>query len=67
MKDYTGIRWIEKHQKWQSSVRHNGVNYPCGMHDKQMDAVKARDTRIIKEGLNVKLQILKPLSKKKIR
>lgn len=63
MKDYRGVKWIEKHQKWQSSVRHNGVHYPCGMYDNQMAAVKARDKKIIQQGLNVPLQILKPIKK----
>jgi hypothetical protein len=28
MKDYTGIKWVEEHQRWQSSVRQGGV-YSC--------------------------------------
>ncbi len=61
MKDYRGVKWVEKHQRWQSSVRHQGVHYPCGMHLEQKDAVKARDKVIIQKGLKVKLQILKPI------
>jgi len=65
MKDYRGVKWIEKHQKWQSSVRHEGVHYPCGMYTDQMAAVKARDTMIIQKGLKVKLQVFTPVEKKK--
>ena len=61
MKFFRGIKWIEKHQRWQSSVRSEGVHYPCGMHLEQKDAVMARDTMIIQKGLKVKLQMLKPL------
>lgn len=61
MKDYRGIIWKEKHKRWQSSVRSEGVHYPCGMHLEQKDAVLARDMTIIKKGLKVKLQMLKPL------
>lgn len=66
MKDFRGIKWVEKHKKWQSSLRHNGVHYPCGMYVNQMDAVKARDTKIIQHGLKVKLQILSPVNKNKL-
>ena len=62
-KDYTGIRWIEEHKRWQSSVRHDGTVYQCGMHVDQKLAVLARDTKIIEKGLPTKLQILKPIQK----
>lgn len=64
-KEYRGVKWVSKYNKWQSSVRYDGVTYPCGMHDEQMDAVKARDTKIIQHGLKVPLQILTPVNKKK--
>jgi len=63
MKEYTGIQWVEKHQRWQSSVRHDGTTYSCGMHIDQKKAVLARDTKIIEKGLPAKLQILKPIKK----
>jgi hypothetical protein len=43
MVDYRGIKWIEQHKRWQSSVKHNGVHYSCGMHLDQKSAVMARD------------------------
>ena len=64
-KEYRGVKWVSKYFKWQASVRHNGVTYPCGMHDEQMDAVKARDKKIIEHGLNVPLQIFSPVKKTK--
>lgn len=63
MKDYQGIKWVDQHQRWQSSVRSNGVHYACGMHINQKDAVMARDTKIIEKNLNAKLQMLKPVKK----
>lgn len=65
MKEYTGIRWVEEHKRWQASVRHNGVVYPCGMHLDQIAAVKARDRKIIEKNLPTKLQIFTPIDKKK--
>lgn len=63
MKDYRGIRWVAEHQKWQSTINHKGIKYHCGMHENQMDAVKARDKKIIQHGLNIPLQIIKPIKK----
>ena len=62
-KNYTGVSWKEEHKRWQSVVRHDGINYSCGMHLNQMDAVKARDRKIIEKGLPTKRQILKPVKK----
>lgn len=64
MKDYTGVKWVSSLQRWQSTVRHNKKSYNCGLHVEQKDAVIARDTCILKNGLNVPTQILKPLNKK---
>jgi len=63
-KNFTGVKWVEKHQRWQSSVLSNGVHYPCGMHLDQKEAVKARDKKIIEKGLSTKLQYFKPLKAK---
>lgn len=63
-KHYTGVQWDAILQRWKSMVRHGGRTFNCGMHVEQKDAVKARDTCILNNGLNVKLQILKPLKKK---
>jgi hypothetical protein len=57
--EYTGIKWIGQYKRWQSSVRSNGIHYPCGMHLNQKDAVMARDTKIIEKNLPAKLQMLK--------
>jgi hypothetical protein len=59
MKDYQGIKWVEQHKRWQSSVRYGGIHYACGMHLNQKDAVIARDTKIIEKNLPAKLQMLK--------
>ena len=67
MKDYIGVRWIEEHQKWNASIRCDGVTYPCGMHVDQKEAVKARDKMIITKGLSTKLQYFKPLDKSKTK
>ena len=64
MKEFIGIQWVEKHQRWQSSVRHDGTTYQCGMHVDQKEAVKARDRKIIEKGLPTKLQHFKPLKVK---
>jgi len=64
MKEYTGVRWVEEHKRWQSSVRHDGTVYQCGMHVDQKEAVKARDKKIIEKGLPTKLQYFKPLKVK---
>ena len=63
-KDYTGVKWVEEHKRWQASVRHNGVTYQCGMHVDQKEALKLRDKKIIEKGLPTKLQYFKPLKVK---
>lgn len=62
-KNYTGVRWISETQKWQSKVSSNGIVYNCGNHVEQLDAVRARDRKIIEKGLKRQLQILKPAKK----
>lgn len=63
-KKYTGIQWDSKIHQWRSMLRHNGKTYNCGLHNEQKQAVIARDTCILNNGLKVALQILKPLKKK---
>lgn len=63
-KTYRGVQWDTKIQQWRSMVRHNGKTFNCGLHNDQKLAVIARDTCILNNGLNVALQILKPLKKK---
>ena len=62
-KSYRGVSWNRLFNKWVSMVRQNGVTYNCGMHVEQKDAVKARDMAIIRNGLKVPLQVLKPAKK----
>jgi hypothetical protein len=59
--DYKGVNWNRQHQKWIATIKSKGVSYHCGTYSEQVDAVKARDLCIIKNGLGIdKLQILKP-------
>jgi len=57
MKNYTGVSWNKQKQRWVSKI---GI-FDCGYFVEQIDAVKARDLCIIKNGLDYKkLQIIKP-------
>lgn len=59
--DYTGVTWNRQKQRWISNIVCKGVNYNCGSHLEQIDAVKSRDMCIIRNGLGIdKLQIIKP-------
>ncbi len=62
-KKYTGVRWIAEIQKWLSVVSEKGIIYNCGNYVEQLDAVRARDKKIIEKGLKKPLQILKPVKK----
>jgi hypothetical protein len=58
---YTGVRWNREISKWAASIKADGIVYPCGAHDDEREAAKARDRMIISRGLkNKPLQILKP-------
>lgn len=60
-KDYKGVSWNRKQQRWISAIKCNGITYNCGSHIEQIAAVKARDLCIIKNGLGVeKCQVIKP-------
>jgi len=61
MKEYKGISWHSQTQRWRASVGANGIKYDCGKYVNQIDAVKARDRKIINLGLKVDLQIFKKL------
>ena len=62
--DYKGVRWNRRMQRWVSVIKCKGVAYNCGNHFEQLEAVKARDMCIIRNGLGVeKLQIIKPQKK----
>ncbi len=59
---YKGVSWDKRTKKWESVLTSKGLRYPCGFYDDEIQAVKARDKRIIALGLDYsKLQILKPL------
>lgn len=56
MKNFVGVSFNRQKQKWVSKIN----NIDCGYYDNQIDAVRARDLAIIKQGLPLsKLQILK--------
>jgi len=59
---YTGVRWNREVGKWSASVTDNKLSYPCGFHDDDREAAKARDRMIIQHGLSKPLQILKRLT-----
>ena len=62
--DYKGVSWNRKQQRWISCIKAKGITYNCGSHVEQIDAVKARDMCVIKNGLGVeKLQVIKPQKK----
>lgn len=63
MEDYKGVHWNRRWNKWKSTVTSKGVKYDCGMFLTQKEAVLSRDKKILGLGLDVKLQILKPLKK----
>lgn len=63
-KNYTGVTFHRKICKYESRVGHAGITYKCGWYETDIEAVRARDLLIIKKGLPVKLQLLKPLEKK---
>ncbi len=61
---YKGVSWDKRTKKWESALTSKGLRYPCGFYDDEIQAVKARDKRIIALGLDYsKLQILKPLQR----
>jgi hypothetical protein len=59
-KKYTGITYKRGICKYESKVTHIGVTYFCGFFDSELEAIKARDLCILRNGLKVKLQFLKP-------
>lgn len=65
MKDYTGVKWDSKIQKWVATIRYNEKKYYCGSYVEQKDAVKERDMMILKHSIPRYLQILKPINGKK--
>lgn len=63
IKKYTGVVYDRKIHRYVSKVSHKGKTYRCGFYDTEKEAVIARDTAIITHGLNVPLQVLKPIKK----
>jgi len=64
-KNYRGVSYNRDNHQFSSIVSHKGKTYRCGFHDTQKAAAIARDTVIITHGLDVPLQVLKPVSKVK--
>jgi hypothetical protein len=60
---YVGVKWRKYNQKWVSEFIVKGVKYNCGAHDTELEAVKARDLKIIKLGFNIKLQVFSKIDK----
>lgn len=60
---YTGVNYKRGICQYESKVTNLGITFYCGWYDTEMEAVKARDLCIIRNGLKVKLQILKPIKK----
>jgi hypothetical protein len=61
---YKGISWDKRTKKWESVVTVDGIRHACGYFDSDVEAVKARDKRLIALGADYsKLQILKPLNR----
>lgn len=60
-KSYTGVSWNSATSQYESTVTSKGKKYRCGFFFTEKEAVIARDKAIIKHGLKVKLQVLKPV------
>ena len=61
--EYKGVSWKTKNRKWQSQITVKGVRYECGHFDTELEAIRARDKKIMALGLpNSLLQIFKPMS-----
>jgi hypothetical protein len=62
MKDYTGIKWVEEHQRWQSSVRQGGDTlYVVHVLNQKKMQLWLDTKKIMRKNLPVKLQMLKPV------
>lgn len=55
--NYKGVFWNVQHQKWRAKVQ----NYELGYFETEIEAVKARDKKIIALNLKQPLQIFKKL------
>ena len=53
--NYTGVSWKASHQRWCAKVQ----RYECGCFQTELEAVKARDKKIIALNLKQPLQIFK--------
>jgi hypothetical protein len=52
-------------KKYFSMVTHKGIKYYCGTYYTEMEAVKARDLKIIRLNLPVATQVIKKLNHEK--
>ena len=55
--NYKGVSWKASHRRWCAKVQ----NIECGCFETEIEAVKARDKKIIALNLKQPLQIFKKL------
>lgn len=59
--NYKNISWDRNRRLWRGHISQKGIRYDCGYFKEEIQAVKAVDMKIIKNGLDYKkLQILIP-------
>lgn len=59
--NYEGISWSKPNQKWKSNLSYKGIRYELGYHSTEVEAVKARDRKVMSLGMPTsKLQYYKP-------
>ena len=60
--NYKNISWDRVRRLWRGHISHKGVRFDCGSYEEELQAVRAVDMKIIKNGLDYKkLQILIPV------
>jgi len=59
---YRGVAWNMMQQQFKATVTYQGVTYSCGFWDTPIEAVKARDKKILALNLDVPLQIFRKIS-----
>jgi hypothetical protein len=61
--EYKGVSWKARDRKWQAQITVKGIRFECGRFDTEIDAIKARDRKIIALSLDYKyLQVIKPMN-----
>ena len=60
MKNYKGVNFHKRTNKWRASICHKGERYDCGSwHESEREAALSRDKKILALNIPVDLQILK--------